>query len=91
MPPPSTRWYVVDPSALAVRHWDGENEHVVFHVASGDLHLLNSAAIAVLDHLTASAATLDDLSWTLESPNRDALGDVLESLDRLGLINPLLS
>ena len=86
--PSSTLWQVVDPSALLVRHWPGEDEHVVFHAASGDLHLLNSPAIAILGRLAEGPASYDELREIVGTPNPEALGAVLESLDRLGLISP---
>ena len=79
----------MDPSALSVRHWPGQDEHVVFNAASGDLHLLNSAAAAVLGRLIAGPASHAELGTAISTLDPRALGDVLESLDRLGLICPL--
>ena len=90
MPFSFTRWHIVDPSALLARHWPGEDEHVVFNAASGDLHLLNPAAMAVLDRLSQGPASLDELSAALNI-DVEALSTHIQSLDRLGLIGPLLS
>ena len=79
----------MDPSALSVRHWPGQDEHVVFNAASGDLHLLNSAAAAVLGRLMAGPASHAELCTAINTLAPLALGAVLESLDRLGLICPL--
>ena len=91
MPFSFTRWHIVDPSALLARHWPGEDEHVVFNAASGDLHLLNPAAMAVLDRLSQGPATLDELSAELKIDTVEAVSTLIQSLDRLGLIGPLLS
>ena len=90
MLPLPPRWHVADPSALLFKHWPGEDEHVVFNVLSGDLHLLNPAATAVLERLAEAPASVDDLLASLDTVDRSALEAVLESLDRLGLIGPLL-
>jgi PqqD family protein of HPr-rel-A system len=86
----SARWQAPDASTLLRRHWAGEDEHVVFNAASGDLHLLNPAAMAVLDRLSQGPASLDELSAALNI-DVEALSTHIQSLDRLGLIGPLLS
>jgi len=89
MPPYPPRWHIANPSALLFQRWHGEDEHVVFNVLSGDLHLLNPAATALLERLTDAPASLDDLLASLDTTDRSALEAVLHSLDRLGLISPL--
>jgi len=89
MPPRPPRWHVADPSALLFQHWPGEDEHVVFNLRSGDLHLLNPAATAVLERLAEAPASVDDLRASLNQIDASALDAVLESLDGLGLIGPL--
>ena len=64
---------------------------MIFNAASGDLHLLNPAAIRILDRLTAGPASFDELCASLENPDVAALSAVLQSLDRLGLVSPLAS
>ena len=91
MPLSFTRWHIVDPSALLTRHWPAEDEHVVFNAASGDLHLLNPSAMAVLDSLAQGPASLDELSAALNIEDVEVLRTLIQSLDRLGLIGPLLS
>lgn len=90
-PASSTLWHIVDPSAVLVRHWPGEDEHVVFHAASGDIHLLNPAAAAILGRLLLGPTDLKELCRTVDAQGPETVDAALESLDRLGLICPLLS
>ena len=86
----SARWHALGASTLLRRHWPGEDEYVVFNAASGDLHLLNPAAMAVLDRLSQGPASLDELSAALNI-DVEVLSTLIQSLDRLGLIGLLLS
>ena len=90
MSPASHRWHVADPSALQSRHWPGNDEHLVFNSASGDLHLLNAAAVAILEQLSAGPATVDELAALLGTADRRPIDAALLVLNRLGLIDPHL-
>jgi predicted transcriptional regulator len=70
--------------------WLDENDQVVCNLLSGDIHLLTSDAIAVVKRLCEAPASLDELAETV-STDRPAIESLLASLDRLGLIGPLLS
>ena len=91
MSPTSHRWHVADPSALESRHWSGNDEHLVFNSASGDLHLLNAAAVAILEQLSTGPATVDELAALLDTADRGSIDAALLVLNRLGLIDPHLS
>ena len=86
---PSTRWRVAESSSLLIQHWQGEDEFVVFNPRSGDLHLLNPAAAAVLERLVDAPASVDDLRASLNDVDPSTFEAVLETLDKLGLIGPL--
>ena len=88
MSPASPRWHVADPSALESRHWPGNDEHLVFNSASGDLHLLNAAATAILEQLSTGPADADQLAVLLGTPDRGPIDAALVVLNRLGLIDP---
>jgi len=90
MSPASHRWHVADPSALECRHWPGHDEHLVFNSASGDLHLLNGAAIAILEQLSTGSATADELAVLLGPADREQIEAALLALNRLGLIDSYL-
>jgi PqqD family protein of HPr-rel-A system len=89
MLPPSIRWHVAESSSLLIQHWQGEDEFVVFNSRSGDLHLLNPAATAVLERLIEAPASVDDLRASLNELDPATFEAVLETLDTLGLIGPL--
>ena len=91
MSPVSNRWHVADPSVLESRHWPGHDEHLVFNSASGDLHLLNAAATAILEQLCNRSATADELAVLLGTTDRGQIEAALLGLNRLGLIDPYLS
>ena len=91
MSPASHRWHVADPTALASRHWPGHDEHLVFNGASGDLHLLNAAAAAILEQLSTGPATVDELAVLLGTADRGPIDAALLVLNQLGLIDPHLS
>jgi PqqD family protein of HPr-rel-A system len=74
---------------LHVRQWPGEDDYVVFDERSGDIHLLNPAATAVLERLAEAPGSVDELRASLTDIDSSALEAVLETLDRLGLIGPL--
>ena len=91
MSPVSKRWHVGDPSALVSRHWAGYDEYLVFNAASGDLHLLNSAAAALLEQLSTGPATAEELAPLLNATDRGQIDEALHALNRLGLVDPHLS
>jgi len=88
---PNQTWHVADPLLQVRRHWDGEDEWVVFHTPSGNVHLLNAAAISLLDRLAISPASLAVLCASDDAAARDQMEPALELLDRLGLIRPVSS
>ena len=88
MTPPPLRWQALDSTTLHRRHWPDEDEGVVFNCASGDLHLLNQTALDVLEHLSDSPSTLEELAVRFPI-DVTALKSLLESLDSLGLVSPV--
>lgn len=89
MTQPVTRWYVSGAASQWRRHWADESEWIVFNEASGDLHLVNAEAIAVLDRLAAGQASIEDLCAALDTASADAIRQVVSRLDSLGLVSPL--
>lgn len=89
------RWQLAD-SQLQVRHWADEAEGVVFSPLSGEVHLLNLSALALLEALAREPLSTQQLSEFLaltsgRPPDDDwaaAVGDALTTLDRAGLIEP---
>jgi PqqD family protein of HPr-rel-A system len=90
MPPTSSHWHLVDPSRLVVRRYLAEGEYLVFDAASGDVHLLNTPGIGILDRLSRSSASLIDLCTTLDAEDPGAVEEAIRHLDRLGLVHPVL-
>jgi len=84
------RWQALDRATLRRRQWLGEDEGVVFNCASGDLHLLNQTALEVLEHLSDTPSTLDELAARFSTDDA-ALEALVDSLDALGLIRPVSS
>lgn len=91
MPDSPARWHIVAPSSLVRRGWPDEREWAVFNAASGDVHLLNPAAIEVLDRLTAGPASLEELCASVGTAESGQMREALEGLDRLGLVSPVSS
>lgn len=90
MPPSAeTTWRVPSPEALVVRHWPGDDEHLVFHETSGDLHLLTPQAAAVLERLAAGPASALELTHLVAGLDAGAALAVVRSLDQIGLIVPV--
>ncbi len=91
MAPHGPRYHVPD-DCLIWREWD--DEHVVYHRASGETHLLNAVAAATLRALERSSLTLDELCERIASEFRaDApeaygasLANLLAYFDDLGLV-----
>jgi len=84
------RWQALDRTTLCRREWSGEEEGVIFNCASGDLHLLNHTALDVLEHLTDTPATVNELAARF-AIDVAALEALVESLDALGLVRPVPS
>lgn len=91
--PPS--WRVIDAGQLRFRFWD--DECVVYHVPSGDTHLLDRASGEALklleEHPSGTAELARRVAQRLELPDDELLaariGRVLEELGRLDLIEPV--
>ena len=58
--------------------------------ASGDLHLLNQTALEVLEHLSETPATFDELAARFPT-DVAALEALVKSLDVLGLVRQVPS
>jgi PqqD family protein of HPr-rel-A system len=91
----TSRWRAAD-SRLVWRHWEGEDEWVVYSPRSGDVHLLNPAAHALLHALSSESLTADELVRRLAAaagrpPDQElsaAVATSLASLDEAGLVEP---
>ena len=81
----SPRWQALDRTIVCRRQWVEEGEGVVFNCASGDLHLLNQTALEVLEHLSGTPATFDELAARFPT-DVAALETLVKSLDALGLV-----
>jgi PqqD family protein of HPr-rel-A system len=85
--PPIT-WQARNFDKLELRTW--EDETFVFNPASGDTHLLNEVALAILQSLSQQPTTLDTLATQFleqETPeSRQVLIDQLQQLELVGLI-----
>ena len=89
------KWQLAD-LTLVVRRWPGEEECVVFSPLSGEVHLLNLAALALLEALGHEPQTVQDLSEQLareagrsvDGEWSDRLEVALTTLDHAGLIEP---
>ena len=89
------RWTVAP--GLVWHRWPDCDEWVVFHAASGDVHLLSSAAAALLRALEAEPATLVSLIDALDFRGPEGepgdlrihLSETIAAFDRAGLIEPV--
>ena len=87
-------WHVPAHSRFHWRSWD--DEHVVYHVNSGDTHRLNAAGARALQLLITAPHTAPELAESLrdEFPGETQasvlviVGELVERLERLGLIEP---
>jgi PqqD family protein of HPr-rel-A system len=86
-------WHVVPGQSLAVREWDGEA--VLYNDLSGNTHLLDGAAVDVLQALSPAPATAATLAAALadrfecEADELPALIDeLLAGLAGLDLVEP---
>jgi len=93
--PSSGPWRIARPAGLARRHWAGESEAVVYDPATGQTHLVDEIALALLDVLEGGQRTLRDLAehfadWFEGGANQDAresyLRDVLHHLQTARLV-----
>jgi PqqD family protein of HPr-rel-A system len=86
-------WQLADPD-LVVRRWPDEPECVVFSPLSGEVHLLNLPALALLESLGRSSRSTTQLAQALARTSGEddewlaGLLDALTMLDRAGLIEP---
>lgn len=82
------RWRACNYPELLQETWEGET--FLFNPASGDTHLLNAAAMQLLDFLHAESASFSELADTLfadaDKSARDALATQFEQLVLIGLI-----
>ncbi len=95
MPADTQRFAVPDPDQLRWRRWDEET--IVYHVPSGETHLLNELSAAALESLSHRPASADELAKRLaealdlevDATLRDQLAQLLEQFDERGLIEPV--
>ena len=84
MDPRSQFWQVPANAGLRWRTWN--DEHVVYHGASGDTHLLNPAAAAILRRMESAPATIEDVARMLGDASLPHATDLLDRFAELGLI-----
>lgn len=80
------------PSTLLWRSFD-HDEFVVFHVASGDTHLINAVTARVLETLQATPLGFDELTRRVaeglgvevDGPFEATMAKLLAHLDEIGL------
>jgi PqqD family protein of HPr-rel-A system len=86
-------WQLSDPG-LVVRRWPDELECVVFSPQSGEVHLLNLPALALLESLGETSRSTTQLAQVLSRSSAEddewlaGLMQALTTLDRAGLIEP---
>ena len=86
---PDILWSVTDPDRLHHVHWSGEDEHLLFNTASGDLHLLNAEAISLINGLMVRPTSVAQLSVGLDAEQAATVRYTVELLDRLGVLSPV--
>jgi PqqD family protein of HPr-rel-A system len=90
-----TKWRRVSDTQLIQRDWD--DEVVIYHPESGDTHLLNPAAVEMLQVLEqgpASAKALGEhiasrFNVPLDGKLRDQVEETLAGLSRVGLVEKI--
>jgi PqqD family protein of HPr-rel-A system len=91
------RWEVAGgPAALLWREWDGE--YIVFHVPSGDTHLLNAFAAEILLSLADEPASVAELVLRLRhevglepgSGQEEPIANLVTQFEERGLVEPLI-
>jgi PqqD family protein of HPr-rel-A system len=94
--PAGSRWRLVDPSGIRVRRFG--DEALVFNPITWETHLLNGAAVRVLDGLLSGprpeaelVAEVCEGDGLVEGPASmpDEIGRFLEELRSLGLAEPV--
>jgi PqqD family protein of HPr-rel-A system len=94
--PAGPRWRLVDPSGIRIRRFG--DDALVFNPLTWETHLLNGAAVRVLDALSAdprAEARIAEEVWGPEAgpdePDsaRGEIGRFLQELGSLGLAEPV--
>ena len=63
-----------------------ETETFVFNPASGNTHVLNEAAFALLQSLASTPSTNDDLAQDFDADSAELRGALLQQLQQLELV-----
>lgn len=74
-------WFLQPKQTLQYRHWD--DEYVLYNDLSGNTHLLDEAAIVILDALRQKAATRGVLVSLLQREFDAAAADIEADIDEL--------
>ena len=97
MAPSSHRWQLNPIGCLHWRSWDRE-QYILFNVASSQTHVLNELGAAVVRLLEKNPLNTEELSDQLgayydglvvDTELATAIDSLLETLDTLGLIEPV--
>jgi PqqD family protein of HPr-rel-A system len=88
MAQPDVLWVVSDPESILHRHWDGEDETVLFVQTSGELHLVSADAGRLVSELRRRPATADELA-ALTEQRTHAIDRALAALQAIGLVMTL--
>lgn len=91
---PALRFRVPVDAHLAWRRWD--DEHLVYHVESGDTHRLSAVGASALQHLRDGPLDARELAGRLASPAQltpdaavlDTVERLLADLCDVGLVEP---
>lgn len=91
----ATRWTACRGSALLWRSWDNQ-QSIVYHVESGDTHLLNHVAAQALRLLQDAPSNVSELAERVtaalggvaDETFMQHLGRLLAEFDESGLIEP---
>ena len=91
---PNIKWRCIDAFSLSQRRWDDET--VVYHSGSGDIHILNAIAANALKLLTDHPCTIPRLARQLadcqgfasDKDWRDHVTRLIDTFDQVGLIEP---
>lgn len=83
---------LVEPEQLHWRCWDEWS--VLYQASSGDTHLLNAAAVELLQSLQQTPASVEQLAAQWAALPRETMGPqelttLLARLEELGLIEPV--
>jgi len=75
----SERWISIQESLLRVKKWD--DEYVLYHVPSGDTHMLDTVTFSVLSFLKNRAASFEEiLEYLSDNKSYDIQADQLKEL-----------